>query len=268
MPSLRSTQNAVLAAPPHAISPSEQRFFAFTGIDRRPRSRARTRCRRTSSRRRAAGRSRSRSWLPGQVVLTHVVDGARAEDAHAVEHPVVEDHLREAHVVVRGADEAAASAEERRRRCAAAAERRQRHGLPRSGSGHVERGEAVGLLVVAPERGVAHAERRADALLDELTERLTGHDLDDPTEHVGRHRVVPLRAGLEQQRDRRPHVARAREIHSRGRSPLEPGLPVQVIDAVRVHEAVREARRVREQVVDRHRLRLGHGRGIRRRPLR
>ena len=50
------------------------------------------------------------------------------------------------------------------------------------------------------ERGLAHAEGIEQALLLELVQRLSRHDLDDAAEHVGRMAVVPFRARLLRQR--------------------------------------------------------------------
>mgnify|MGYP007067076058 CR=1 FL=1 len=65
-------------------------------------------------------------------------------------------------------------------------------------------GEGVG---VALRRGwreretrVGHAERGPQALAQCCAQRLAGHRLDDEAEHVGGEAVLPLRAGLEQQR--------------------------------------------------------------------
>ena len=180
---------------------------------------------------------------------------------------VVRDHLREPHVVVEGADEASPATEEERRRARAVTERSQDR-LACAGPRHVERREAIGLLVSAPERRVGHAERAADALFDEVAERLTRCHLDDAAQHVGRHRVVPLGARLEEEWDRGPRVARTREVEPFGCAELEPRLPVQVVDAARVEEAVGQTRRVREEVEHRHRLLLRHRARVVRRALR
>ena len=84
--------------------------------------------------------------------------------------------------------------------------------------------------------------------MEELVERLPGHDLDDPTEDVGRNPVVPLCSRLEGERERRPPVAALGEIGPLGRTPLEPGVAVQRIGDVLVVESVCEARCVRQQV--------------------
>ena len=105
------------------------------------------------------------------------------------------------------------------------------------------------------ERGVGHAERPEDPLGEELVERLAGDDLDDPPEDVGRHRVQPLGAGLEGERQAGPGVAARGEVHARRRAPLEAVGAVDLVDGVRVVEAVREPRRVRHQVPDPHRRR-------------
>ena len=69
------------------------------------------------------------------------------------------------------------------------------------------------------------------------------HDLDDAAEHVGGDAVVPLGAGLEQERQRGPRVAAAAGVEPGGRARLEAGGPVHGVDGVAVVEAVGEARR-------------------------
>ena len=50
--------------------------------------------------------------------------------------------------------------------------------------------------------GVVHAERRKNALAQNLAERRAGDDLDDAAEHVGRVAVFPDFARLKAQRQR------------------------------------------------------------------
>jgi len=50
------------------------------------------------------------------------------------------------------------------------------------------------------------SERPEHALGEELVERETRRDLDNASEHVGRHRIVPLGARLTSQRDLRSRV--------------------------------------------------------------
>ena len=69
------------------------------------------------------------------------------------------------------------------------------------------------------ERGVDHAERLEDALGEELVERLARRHLDHPAEHVGGGAVVPLAAGLEEQRQPGQAVADAGEVDARAAIP-------------------------------------------------
>ena len=87
-----------------------------------------------------------------------------------------------------------------------------------------------------------------------MVERLARRHLDDPAQHVGGDRVVPLGAGLEQQRQAGPGVAAGGQVRSRRRAPLEAGGPVHGVDRVGVVEAVGQAGGVGQQVPDPHRL--------------
>jgi hypothetical protein len=81
------------------------------------------------------------------------------------------------------------------------------------GTGHVERRHPPVIGLGGVEAGVGHAQRAKDPLGEKLVERLARGDFDDPPEHIGRHRVVPLGARLEQQRHRRPQVAGLGQRH-------------------------------------------------------
>ena len=184
---------------------------------------------------------------------------------HPVELAAVAQHLGEAVVVGRARHQAAAARQHLGRRQHGLAPRVERHGGA-LGAGAVEGGQAILVRLGHREAGVGHAQRLEDVLGQEAVERLARHHLDQPTEHVGRHRVVPLGAGLEQQRHRRPHVDRAGQVEVGRAAPLEPGVAVHGVDRVGVVEAVGEPGRVGQQVPDAHRLGGRHGHRRLRRP--
>ena len=129
------------------------------------------------------------------------------------------------------------------------------------GRRRVQRGEAVGPVGVDVPHGVGHAERFEDVGLHEVLERHAGGDLDHPAEHVEPHRVLPLRARLEHERQRGEVVDDVGEVGDVvGDAPLEAGLAVERVDGVVLHEPVRQAGHVRRQVPDAQLLgdRLGH----------
>ena len=64
-------------------------------------------------------------------------------------------------------------------------------------------GDAALFARVDIERGFVHAQWRENALIEQGVERLAGCHFDDRAEHVGRARVVPLRARLEAKRQGR-----------------------------------------------------------------
>ena len=120
--------------------------------------------------------------------------------------------------------------------CGAAAPMASRRiAVPSPGVGHVQRGEAVGVGVGdVTSRCRPCPAGRARGSARKSSKRLPADHLDDPAEHVDAHRVVPLRARLEQQRQLGEPVADACEVESVGRAPLEAGLAVQRVDRVGV----------------------------------
>ncbi len=98
------------------------------------------------------------------------------------------------------------------------------------------------------EARVGHAERRPQPLLQEAPERLARHGLDDEAQHVGGEAVLPVAAGIEQQRRlgergdrlllgqplRRPHRGAGVERVRRRRAAIlvgeTGGVPQQVLD--------------------------------------
>ena len=81
-----------------------------------------------------------------------------------------------------------------------------------------------------------------------------GGDLDDPAQHVGGDAVVPLGAGLEQQRQAGPRVAGRGEVHPARGAELEALGPVHLVHRAGVVEAVGQPGGVGEQVPDPDRL--------------
>ena len=196
--------------------------------------------------------------MAGELVARHQPQRARAEQAHAVELAAAEQHAREAQVV-RGARHEPAAAGEAVGRAGRRDGRRAAGGAARLRVGRVERGEPIVVGLVGVEAGLDHAERPEHARREELVERLAGDDLDDAAEHVGRDAVVPLAAGLEEQRQSRPRLAAGREVHARRRAPLEAGRAVEGVDGVGVVEAVGQPGGVGEQVPHPDRLGRRHG---------
>ena len=97
--------------------------------------------------------------------------------------------------------------------------------------------------------------------MHQLVERLPSDHFQHAAQHVEAHRVVPLGAWLEEQRQLRQVVAHLFQVGA-GHAPLEARQAVEVVDGVAVHEAVGEARGVGEQLPETHGLcdRLQHRR--------
>ena len=100
------------------------------------------------------------------------------------------------------------------------------------------------------ERGIDHAQRPGDALAQELIERLARDHRDQMSQHVGRDAVVPLRARLRDQRNVR------RNLHHLGQRlvrclEVDAAIAVLRIDRRRLHEAVGQPRRMRQQIAER-----------------
>ncbi len=108
-------------------------------------------------------------------------------------------------------------------------------------------GQAVLLVGGHPEPGVDHAERAKDALLQHLCERLTLDPLDHRAEHVGRHRIIPVRAGVELQRDFREVGDKA--VHRViGIEIVDPRLAISRVDRGALLKAIGQSRRMAQQI--------------------
>src|SRR4051812_38094724 len=127
------------------------------------------------------------------MVGAHVRDGLRAEVPPSVQRTSIQDHLREPAIVVDGGDHPAAT------RFPLPCDARVTH------YGVVADGPIVweGLRNQRHLGWIGHVESRVfhskwveQALLLKLVERFSCHDLDYPTEDIGRLAIVPRRAGL------------------------------------------------------------------------
>jgi len=115
------------------------------------------------------------------------------------------------------------------------------------GNGSASRG---GIFVAREERGLGHLQRREDALGQERSQTLGRDDLDDAAEDVGGAAVVPLRAGLADQRKFR-HQGRVLGIGDLAAA--QPRLLVELLHQAVAGVVVGDARRVPQQVLDRDR---------------
>ena len=162
-------------------------------------------------------------------------------------------------VVVGGALQAAAATKEGGRTGGRCTHRRQRNGPSRTRLGAIERGQARLAILGDPPGGVVHPQRPEQALLHQDVERLAGHNLQHSPEHVEPEGVVPLGARLEEEWQGGEAVAHAFKIEAWGRAPLETRPAVELVDRMRIHEAVGETTGVGEELPQTHRLgdRLG-----------
>ena len=129
----------------------------------------------------------------------------------------------------------------------------------------VERGQPVHVRRVDRETGIGHVQRSEHVLGEEGVQRLARGDLDDPAQHLGADPVVPLGAGLEEQRQAGPRGAGRGEVHPARRVELEALGAVHLVHRAGVVEPVGQPGGVGEQVPDPDRLDRGHGgRGQRR----
>ena len=191
-----STQNAVLAAPPQPNSPPRDGApcLATGSIDDRE---AEAEADAVEGR---LGEQRPAELLEvdaaGQVVAGHVATVREPSRRHAVELAAAEQHLREAVVVRGGRDEPAATAEQVGRRSAAVA-----HGVertPRRSPGAGRRARRGGRRRSGGTQKAVSVMPSGSKIRCARTRRATARrHLDDPAEHVGGDRVVPLacRAG-------------------------------------------------------------------------
>ncbi len=189
------------------------------------------------------------------MVHVHDLDGPGPEDARAVELAAPAQHLAEAQVVGAGPGQAAAAGLE----AGLAGEVARRRIVDQLqllvGPALIVGGEAVDLVRGHEERGVLHAERAEDHVLEILGEGLAGDHLDQRAADVGGQGVHPGRAGLVAQR----HLAELVEellhgVRAAGRADLEVAVDLidRVLDAdARQAAAVGEAGSVGEHVAER-----------------
>ncbi|MCW2704456.1 MAG: hypothetical protein JWQ37_2451 [Blastococcus sp.] len=203
--------------------------------------------------------------VPGQVVADHVRDGARPEQPAPVVGTTAAQQFDEPQVVTRRRHQPATAGQERRLRVRGGVEPLAEHHpcgrsarLPRRGQ--VQPGQRLEVVALAQaERRVPHAERGEDPLLEELVQRLPGENLDQAAENVGGDAVVPVAAGLEDQRHRRPLAADLGGVGTGRRAPLVAHRAVHRVDGVGVVEAVGQPGHVGQQVPHPDRLDLGGG---------
>ena len=184
------------------------------------------------------------------MVRRHVAHGGAGEKPDALELAAVEQHLTEARVVRGRAGRAGATGIVLRRH----GDVEQLDRLARRLVGLVGLGKARGLRLRYQERSVVHLERREDSLAEEPAERRARHHFDDAAEHVGRQAVLPGAPGLMGQR----HLGEPLDLLGRRDvAPVDADLGVELLHlGVAREAAVHEARRVAQQVLNRH-LALG-----------
>ncbi len=229
-----STQNAVLAAPPHANSPALPSVWVAAG--------SRTTAKPSPNPVAVEGclgeqgtAELDEIGAAGQVVARHVPHRAVTEHPHPSSVPRSSRKGREAVVV-----------SERRRETAAAGEpRRRAHGVPEvAGATQARRVQRREPIRVGGhgERRLMHAEGIEHEVGERLVERLAGDDLDQAAEHVGAHRVVPLRPRLEEQRHRREVAHRGGEIGARRNGPFVARGAIHRVDRISCDGSRRSAR--------------------------
>ncbi len=185
--------------------------------------------------------------VAGQVVAGHQVHGPGREEPDAVEFAAAAQQLHEAVVVVGGGHHAAAARQEPRP-AAQGQPRDRRDAAALLLAVHLR--QPGRLLVRDVEARVRHAEGAEDPLGTEHVERLPRHDLDDPAQDVAGHRVVPLGARLELQRQTRVHLDGLGQVGARRHRRLQAGRAVQGVDGVGVVEAEGQTRGVGHQMPD------------------
>ena len=103
------------------------------------------------------------------------------------------------------------------------------------------------------EKPVSVIERCEDSLGQDLVRRFSAIS-SSATEHVDRHRVVPARSRLEQERELGKPVARIGEREVRLRRDSEASLMVETFHVIAFEAGVGQSARVSEQVPDAHGL--------------
>ena len=187
----------------------------------------------------------------GDLVARHVGYRRGLQEPHGAERAVAGEHQAEAQVVGAGGHQAAAAGQEP----GALAEAETGH---RTALRRVHRREAAGrigpvhlcqpveLVRRAEKAGVRHAQRREDALLQELVERLPRRYLHQTPDHVGGDAVVPAGAGLVEQRNPVEMVADLRQGARAERR--QAGFPEAVVHG----DVAGQAGGVAQQIAHRH----------------
>ena len=184
------------------------------------------------------------SLPPGRWLHAHERERLRADQPHAVELAAAAQHLAEAQVVGRGADQAAAARRRARRREEVA---RLRGRERARGRAHVAVGEARDASLRARGSRVVHAERlRGCGVRTNSSNgmpRGEGHEVADD---VGRDAVVPRAARRELER----HAGQPldQRFEALGLEGVEAKLAVRGVDVGAVLKAVGKARGVAQQV--------------------
>ena len=189
------------------------------------------------------------------MVLHHVVDGFGFQDTLAIQLTLVEQHLREACVVVQRGGETAAAAFSLRAQ-EEVARGRIREDVPGIGLRvtRVDRGEAGTLCLGEPEAGVFHRQRSEDVLFEIVAELLAAELLDDCALQVDGDGVAPLFTWLGEQWDFRHALYQCGQVFLFHRLVGDVG----AVDGVAGREAVTEAGGVGHHLVHRRRAIGGH----------
>ena len=179
-----------------------------------------------------------------KLVGGHERDDPWRQYAHSVQLPAIEQHLAEPRVVGgRGYHPAAAR---RPTRLVRHIEDRRPHSSHRIG---LRLGDASDFRRRDIKAGVGKSERHGDPLGDELIQSRAGNNLDNPTQHVDGHAVIPRRPRLMSKR-------KLRELGNQFRQRLagieKVGRKVSLFDQGVAEDAVGDPRSVSEQILNRH----------------
>src|SRR4029077_14492234 len=131
-----------------------------------------------------------------EMVASHQLQRLAADDPRSIERSGVEQHLAEPRIVHRGRDQTATAGFHDR----LLEHVEELYLFAGPGIGRERLREAGGIFRAGVKARLCHLQRDKDALLEEGAKRLAADDFDEAAENVGRTAVVPLRAGLADQR--------------------------------------------------------------------
>ena len=196
------------------------------------------------------------------MILRHLRDRFAFQHADSFKLPAAKQHVQKSQVVGRGGNQSATAGIELPRLCAVVGREPKEARLNRSVADGLQflvriDGEQSGQPILFVrwhvEERVVHLQRTEKSFVKELFQREAGCDFDHSAQHVGRHAVIPSRAGFKLQRNVcHPIDTRADCFRSRFKQIRDVVCPVSSIQLFRSEPSVSQAGPMSQQIVNRN----------------